>query len=215
MSHAACPRIWSGAVVNERQPNPVAIPFAISLALTTTRVHTGRAWGYRLSRHASFSIAWPTSCRLREGIATATMGCLRHITRSGPPSRRWRSGISASGPTLHRLSLSLGERAGVSVPPMPRPAPTTPPDARGEAHRTDRRRLPARVPSLWWRYPPHRLHDRPGADPEDPRDSRRAARAATARAGARPADRLGRARAGRDAIQTSPDDLPVIDIQSL
>jgi hypothetical protein len=94
-------------------------------------------------------------------------------------------------------SHSLWERAGVRVPGATNsPAPTTPPDARGEAHRTDRQRLPARVPRLWRRHPPQRLHHRPGADPEDPHASWRAARAATARAGARPADRLGRARAG-------------------
>jgi hypothetical protein len=63
---------------------------------------------------------WPTSCHRRKGIATATTGCLRRIARSGPPSRRWRSGISASGATRHRNAnprpLSLRERAGVRVP---------------------------------------------------------------------------------------------------
>jgi hypothetical protein len=95
----------------------------------------------------------------------------RRTTRSGPPSRRWRS------PTLP-LSLSLREGAGVRVPPMPRavrcpgPFPRHLENRMGQACRANRRSLPARVPRLRRRHPPHRLHHRPGADQEDPAPSR-------------------------------------------
>ena len=48
------------------------------------------------SRRLSSSIVWPTSCRRRGSTDTATTGCLRRITSSGGPSRRWRSATSAS-----------------------------------------------------------------------------------------------------------------------
>ncbi|RLT20500.1 MAG: hypothetical protein DWI27_00310 [Planctomycetota bacterium] len=42
---------------------------------------------------------WPISSRRRASTGIATTGCLRRITSSGGPSRRSRSGTSASGAT--------------------------------------------------------------------------------------------------------------------
>ncbi len=48
------------------------------------------------SRRLSSSIGLPISCRRRGSTGTVTTGCLRRITRSGGPSRRWQSATSAS-----------------------------------------------------------------------------------------------------------------------
>jgi hypothetical protein len=51
----------------------------------------GRGQGWPCRRNVS-STAWPISCRRRGSTGIATTGCLRRITSSGGPSRRWRSG---------------------------------------------------------------------------------------------------------------------------
>jgi len=48
------------------------------------------------SRRLSSSIVWRTSSHRRGSTGTATTGCLRRITSSGPPSRRSLSGTVAS-----------------------------------------------------------------------------------------------------------------------
>ena len=52
------------------------------------------------------------------------------------------------------------------------------------------------MPGVWWRHPADRVHHRPRADPEDPDTPRRTARASARLSRPRPADRLGRTRAG-------------------
>ncbi len=82
------------------------------------------------SRRLSFSTAWQTSCRRHETTAIATTVFSPPITRSSPPSPRWRSAISAHGPTPQRLSR--WERARVREAGTTNSAfPTTPRESRG------------------------------------------------------------------------------------
>ncbi len=49
------------------------------------------------SRRLSFWTGSPLSSRRRASTGIGITACLHRTTRSGPPSRRWRSGTSASG----------------------------------------------------------------------------------------------------------------------
>ena len=69
------------------------------------------------SRRLSFSTGVPISCRRRGSTGIITTGCLRRITRSGPPSRRWPSGLSASG--------AMPRPAGMGATVTPREAAVT------------------------------------------------------------------------------------------
>ena len=82
------------------------------------------------SRHLSFSIVWRTLSRRRESTGTAITGCLPRITSSGGPSRRWRSGTSASGATPRRagmgVTVTTRKAAATRLKRPQSPARTTP-----------------------------------------------------------------------------------------
>ena len=76
----------------------------------------------------------PISSRRRGSIGIATTGSSRQITRCGRPSRRWRSGTSASSGMPRRAGMSMpGTMAAIAAAPRQRPAPTTPPGLRGRS----------------------------------------------------------------------------------
>ena len=150
------------------------------------------------SRRLSFWTGWPISSRRRGSTGIAITGCLPRITSSGPPSRRSRSGTSASD--------ARPRPAGMGATVMPRKAAATRlskaplarhlTDCLGETHGPGGGGVSARVPELWRRHPADRVHHGAGADSEDPDTSWRTARTSARLARPGPADRLGRARAG-------------------
>jgi hypothetical protein len=75
---------WLGAAVG-CVPDAAACP-SLRPRLGSARPPPRERTASSNSSPSSFSIVWPTSCRLREGIATATTGCLRRTTRA-PASR--------------------------------------------------------------------------------------------------------------------------------
>ena len=85
-----------------------------TLALAAT-AQGGRGQGWPSRRDASWTGS-PISCPHRGSTGIATTGCLRRITSCEKPSRRWRSGMSASGAMPRCRPLSPWERAGVRVP---------------------------------------------------------------------------------------------------
>ena len=76
----------------------------------------------------SSSTAWPISCPHRGSTGIATTGCLRRITSSGPPSRRWPSATSASNgrPRTAGMGTAVAPRgAAVTRSRIKSPARTT------------------------------------------------------------------------------------------
>ena len=69
------------------------------------------------SRRLSFSTGSRIWSRDRASIGTGITGCLHRITGCGKPSRRWRSGMEASG--------AIPRRAGMRATTMPREAAVT------------------------------------------------------------------------------------------
>jgi hypothetical protein len=137
----------------------------------------GRGQGWPCRRNVS-STAWPISCRRRGSTGIATTGCLRRITSSGGPSRRWRSGgdwlvfrrnrclSPAAGKgretqgnrDRHRLLRSRSQSLARHLA-----------DCLGETPGPGGRGVSARVSSVRRRHPADRVHYRPRAHPCDGR----------------------------------------------
>ena len=80
---------------------------------------------------------WPISCRHRGSTGIAITGCSPRVTSSGPPSRRWPSGMSASRVMPRPVGMPSADMRHAEMPPATaathatnRP-PTTPPGSRG------------------------------------------------------------------------------------
>jgi hypothetical protein len=141
-----------------------------------------------------------------------------------PPSRHSPSGMSASGRMPRPVAMRSADMRRAEMPPATAAtratnlAPTTPRDAKGQAHGPGGRGVSFCVPGVWWRHPTHRVHHRAGADPEDPETPRRTARASVLRSRSGPPTDWGefvQVHDDRTIFQASPDELPEVDIHSL
>ena len=110
---------WSMASRRPTGSDPVA---AASL-----RARERTAWS--TSRRLSFLTGSPISCRRHGSTGTGITGCLRRLTRSGPPSRRSRSATSASGKrprrTGSRVTGTAREAAATRLTHIKSPAHMT------------------------------------------------------------------------------------------
>jgi hypothetical protein len=107
-----------------------------------------------------------------------------------------------------RLSSPPGSRTTLRTRPPPPSDREYTPARSADRHRPEahcRNPSISGVPGVWWRHPPHRVHYRSGADPEDPHTSRRTARTTARLSRPWPTDRLGRARAGPRRMRRDSD----------
>ncbi len=106
------------------------------------------------SRRVTSWNGWPISCRRRGSTGTArrletSQGCSPRITSSGPPSRRWPSGMSASG----EMPRPVGMPPATAATHAANRDLTTPPDAKGQTHGSGGGGVSAGVPGVRWRHP--------------------------------------------------------------
>ncbi len=98
------------------------------VAVASLRVRERTAWSS--SRRLSFLTGSPTLCRRHASIGIGITECLRRITSSGGPSRRWRSATSASGkrprPVGMWPTVTPRKAAATRLTHIKSPARTTP-----------------------------------------------------------------------------------------
>jgi len=139
----------------------------------------------------------PISSRRRGSTGIAITECLHRTTSCEKPSRRWRSGISASA--ARPLPAGMGTKVTprkAAVTRLKTPLARHLPNRLGETHGAGGRGVSARVPLGAAAISGSSRYTQAGADPEGPHASGPTARAAARLAGPWPAHRLGRARPG-------------------